>query len=80
MQEILRTRSAGAWSQRCERVGVPVGMVKTVREALAEHEASPLTGVASSVGGTVYRPPPLLGEHSEEIRRHGWGPDRFNAR
>ena len=79
VQEILRTRSAGEWKQRCERVGVPVGMVKTVREALAEHEASPLTGVASSVGGAVYRPPPLLGEHTEEIRRHGWGPDRFHA-
>lgn len=73
VQKRLRERGAGEWKARCERAGVPVGMVRTVREALADFAASPLTGAPSSVGGSVFRPPPLLGEHSEEIRRDGWG-------
>jgi crotonobetainyl-CoA:carnitine CoA-transferase CaiB-like acyl-CoA transferase len=73
VQAILRRRSALEWSARCEQVGVPVGLVRSVREALARTDASPLTGVPSSVGGRVFRPPPRLGEHSDEIRAHGWG-------
>ena len=72
VQELLRGRTASEWKERCERAGVPVGLVRTVREALASLEASPLTGMPSSVGGAVFRRPPLLGEHSNEIRRHGW--------
>lgn len=73
VQRALRTASAEEWKLRCERVGVPVGMVRTVLEALADVSASPLTGVPSSVGGTVRRPPPTLGQHSIEIRQGGWG-------
>jgi crotonobetainyl-CoA:carnitine CoA-transferase CaiB-like acyl-CoA transferase len=73
VQLLLRARGATEWKERCESAGVPVGLVRTVREALADFAASPLTGVPSSVGGTVFRPPPLLGEHSDEIRREGWG-------
>ncbi|MBC7842132.1 MAG: CoA transferase [Gemmatimonadaceae bacterium] len=76
VQEILRTRPAAEWQIRCQSAGVPVGMLRTVREALATTDASPLTGVPSSVGGAVFRPPPLLGEHSAEIRRYGWGTPR----
>jgi crotonobetainyl-CoA:carnitine CoA-transferase CaiB-like acyl-CoA transferase len=75
----LRTDSAAHWKARCEAVGVPIGEVRTVLESLAESGASPLTGVPSSVGGAVYRPPPLLGEHSADIRRNGWGHDRTEA-
>ncbi len=75
----LATDSAAKWKARCEAVGVPVGDVRSVLEALAESGASPLTGVPSSVGGAVYRPPPLLGEHSADIRRNGWGSDRAEA-
>ncbi len=75
----LLTDSAAQWKARCEAVGVPVGEVRSVLEALAESGASPLTGVPSSVGGAVSRPPPLLGEHSADIRRHGWGADRAEA-
>ena len=73
IQRTLRTRSAAAWKERCETAGVPVGLVRTVREALAGYDASPLTGLPSSVGGSVHRRPPLLGEHTAEIRSHGWG-------
>jgi crotonobetainyl-CoA:carnitine CoA-transferase CaiB-like acyl-CoA transferase len=69
----LQARTAADWRQRCEAVGVPVGEVRTVLEALADTGASALTGVPSSVGGQVFRPPPILGEHTDDIRQHGWG-------
>ena len=73
VQRILRSRGAADWKERCEAVGVPVGLVRTVREVLAGLDASPLTGVPSSVGGAVHRRPPLHGEHTDEIRLNGWG-------
>jgi crotonobetainyl-CoA:carnitine CoA-transferase CaiB-like acyl-CoA transferase len=73
VQRRLRTAPAAAWMERCAAAGVPVGEVRSVREALAGTGASARTGVPSSVGGHVFRPPPRLGEHSDEIRRHGWG-------
>ncbi len=72
IQRVLLTDAAAPWRTRCEAVGVPVGEVRTVLEALSATGASTLTGVPSSVGGAVYLPPPLLGEHSAEIRRSGW--------
>jgi crotonobetainyl-CoA:carnitine CoA-transferase CaiB-like acyl-CoA transferase len=79
VQRLLRTATAAEWKQRCALAGVPVGEVRSVREALAGTGASALTGVPSSVGGEVFRPPPRLGEHSDEIRLHGWGDDRADA-
>ena len=73
VQRLLRVRTAAEWKARCAAAGVPVGEVRSVREALAGTGASALSGVPSSVGGAVHRPPPLLGEHSDEIRRGGWG-------
>lgn len=72
VQHALRGQTAETWKTRCEAAGVPVGLVRTVREALAETDASPVTGVPSSVGGVVRRRPPRLGEHSAEIARWGW--------
>lgn len=72
VQAALLTAASSEWIARCARAGVPVGAVKSVLEALATVEASPLTGVPSSVGGTALRRAPLLGEHSEEIRTRGW--------
>lgn len=69
----LRERPAAEWLARLDRAGVPAGVVKGVLEALAEVDASPLTGVAPSVPGTVRRPPPRLGEHDALVRAHGWG-------
>jgi crotonobetainyl-CoA:carnitine CoA-transferase CaiB-like acyl-CoA transferase len=72
VQSRLMQRTSAEWFARCNAVGVPVGRVRTVLEALADFDVSPLTGVPSSVGGVVRLPPPLLGEHSAEIRRWGW--------
>jgi crotonobetainyl-CoA:carnitine CoA-transferase CaiB-like acyl-CoA transferase len=72
VQAALRRCGANEWQGRCEGVGVPVGRVRTVREALAEFDVTAESGLPSSVGGGVYRPPPRLGEHSAEIRANGW--------
>lgn len=69
----LRERPAAEWLARLDRVGVPAGVVKSVLETLAEVEASPLTGVAPSVPGSVRRPPPRLDEHGAVVRSAGWG-------
>ena len=68
----LRTRPAAEWLARLDRAGVPAGVVRSVREALADVEASPLTGVAPSVPGSVRRPPPRLDEHGQLVRARGW--------
>lgn len=72
VQRVMATRPAEHWRAACAAAGVPVGMVRTVLEALAEVDASPLVGVPSGVGGRVFRAPPRLGEHSAAIRQHGW--------
>jgi crotonobetainyl-CoA:carnitine CoA-transferase CaiB-like acyl-CoA transferase len=66
-------RSAGEWRSRLDAVGVPCGLVLTVDEVLASRNASVLTGMPPSVPGTVRRPPPRLGGHSEAVRERGWG-------
>ena len=68
----LAERPAAEWRARLERAGVPTGEVKTVLETLREVEASPLTGVAPSVPGTVRRAPPALDAHGALVRAHGW--------
>jgi crotonobetainyl-CoA:carnitine CoA-transferase CaiB-like acyl-CoA transferase len=69
----IRSRNADEWITRLGRAGVPCGVVKTVLEAVREISASPLTGIAPSVPGTVRLPPPRLDEHGDEIRSKGWG-------
>jgi crotonobetainyl-CoA:carnitine CoA-transferase CaiB-like acyl-CoA transferase len=69
----LREHPAAHWLSRLDRAGVPAGIVKSVRETLAEVDASPLTGVSPSVPGRVRRPPPRLDEHGARIRALGWG-------
>jgi glutaryl-CoA transferase len=68
----LSTRPAAAWQPLLDGAAVPNGVVKSVLEALHEVDASPLTGVAPSAGGSIRRPPPLLDEHGDAIRRSGW--------
>jgi glutaryl-CoA transferase len=69
----LSTRSAAEWQRVLDEAGVPNGVVKSVLEALREVDASSLTGVAPSAGGSIRRPPPRLDEHGAAIRRSGWG-------
>lgn len=58
--------------ERLGRGGVPCGLVRSVREALAAVPASRETGVAPAVGGSVRLRPPRLDEHGEEIRKMQW--------
>jgi len=69
----LGERPAAHWLPRLEEAGVPSGVVKTVLETLQEVDASPLTGVAPSVPGSVRLPPPRLDEHGARVRTLGWG-------
>lgn len=73
MANRLRERVAADWLRRFAAAGVPAGLVRSVREALADVDASPLTGVAPPVPGRVRYPPPRLDEHGERVRSLGWG-------
>ena len=68
----LRERPAAEWIARLDAAGVPCGVVRSVLETLAEVGASPLTGIAPSVPGTVRLPPPRLDEHGALVRAAGW--------
>ena len=65
-------RPADEWRARLDAAGVPCGVVRTVREVLADVDASALTGMPPSVPGRVRRPPPRLGEHTVLVRDAGW--------
>lgn len=69
----LRERPAAEWVRMLDAAAVPCGVVRTVAEVVQEAGASPLTGIAPSVPGTVRRPPPRLDEHGQGIRARGWG-------
>ena len=69
----IREKPASDWIDVLDLAGVPCGIVRSVLEALRDVEASPLTGIAPSVPGTVRFPPPRLDEHGAEIRSKGWG-------
>jgi glutaryl-CoA transferase len=68
----LLTRTAAEWIERLEAVGVPCGIVRSVREALEGVAATATSGIAPLPPGRVRRPPPLLGEHDEVVRARGW--------
>ena len=72
IRERVLTQAAAVWLTALDAAGVPCGVVKPVREALRDVEASPLTGVAPMATGAVRRPPPLLDEHGALVRAHGW--------
>ncbi|HEY2850602.1 MAG TPA: CoA transferase [Gemmatimonadaceae bacterium] len=68
----IATRAAADWIALLEHAGVPCGVVRSVLEALGDSSTSALTGVAPLAPATVRRAPPLLGEHGELVRAHGW--------
>jgi crotonobetainyl-CoA:carnitine CoA-transferase CaiB-like acyl-CoA transferase len=72
LSERVREMGAQHWIDRLQSAGVPCGLVRSVAEALAFANASPLTGVPPSVPGRVRFPPPRLDEHGESIRALGW--------
>ncbi|MFN8581698.1 MAG: CoA transferase [Gemmatimonadaceae bacterium] len=72
LQERLSLQSASFWLRALDAAGVPCGVVRTVQEALRDVAASPQTGVAPAVRGTVRLTPPRLDEHGAKIRALGW--------
>ena len=72
MRARIATRRAHEWLAVLADAGVPGGIVRSVPEALADIEASPLTGVAPNAPGAVRLPPPMLDEHGAIVRRYRW--------
>lgn len=68
----LATRPAAEWRAVLDGAGIPNGVVQSVLDALRDTHGSALTGMPSSVGGSVRFPPPGLDEHGDLIRRDGW--------
>lgn len=69
---VLATQRAEHWRERLDAVGVPVGIVRSVLDVVREAGGSPITGMPSSVGGTVRFPPPMLDEHGAVVLARGW--------
>lgn len=78
IERAVGQRSAADWIQALDAVKVPCGVVKSVLEAIHDAvDASPLTGMPSSVGGRVRLPPPRLDQHGDVIRKRGWDAFRY---
>jgi len=75
--ERVATRPAAEWMAVREAGGVACGVVKRVREALREVEASALSGVAPQAPGALRLAPPRLDEHGKAVRAAGW--DAFRS-
>jgi glutaryl-CoA transferase len=72
MTNRVASRTAAEWLEALANAGVPAGIVRSVTEALADVDASALTGVSPNAPGTVRLPPPLLDEHGVLVRSYGW--------
>jgi crotonobetainyl-CoA:carnitine CoA-transferase CaiB-like acyl-CoA transferase len=68
----VATAPASHWMERLSAAGVPTGMVRSVREALADVEASAEWGVAPATGGEVRYAPPVMDAHGELVRKFHW--------
>jgi len=68
----VRTERAEAWLAALNAAGVPCGVVRTVQEALRDVPATPESGVAPSIPGSVRLHPPKLNEHGALIAAYGW--------
>ena len=72
MSDCLKTAEMSHWLGALNAVGVPCGVVRSVKDALADVPGSPVTGITPSVPGTVRRRPPKLDEHGVLVRSEGW--------
>ena len=69
----LAERPAAEWLERLGRVGVPVGVVRGVADAVRAAGGSAEPGMPPSVpSGAVRRRPPRLDEHGQLVRGRGW--------
>jgi crotonobetainyl-CoA:carnitine CoA-transferase CaiB-like acyl-CoA transferase len=68
----LATAPAATWIAALGAVGVPCGVVRSVREALEEAQAQPGVGVPPAPPGAVRVAPPTLDAHGALIRAHHW--------
>ncbi len=64
--------SAADWCAWLDAVGVPCGLVRGVREALADVTASAQTGVPPLMGGTIRHSPPDLDADGVSVREKRW--------
>ena len=69
---MVGTAPAGVWQEKLAAVGVPTGVVRSVREVVADVQASPTFGMPPAVGESRRFPPPRLDEHGGVIRHRGW--------
>jgi crotonobetainyl-CoA:carnitine CoA-transferase CaiB-like acyl-CoA transferase len=84
LEPVLGAKSSAAWLRAFTKAGVPAGKIRSVREALAQEKGSvatvrhPLIGrlpmaaapsMFATKGRAVNLPPPLLGEHTDEVLR-----------
>ncbi len=69
---LIATENAAVWIERLQAVGVPCGLVRSVKEALNDVTASAQTGIAPATGGEVRYPPPRFNEHASQIRTFHW--------
>lgn len=68
----VATGTADHWLGRLAAEGVPCGVVRSAREALADVTADAVTGIAPLPPATVRLPPPGLDAHGPSIRAAGW--------
>ena len=68
----VTTAPAMHWIERLNVAGVPCGVVRSVKEALADFPSSAVTGVAPGGNGRVRYVSPKLDEHGKMIREFYW--------
>jgi crotonobetainyl-CoA:carnitine CoA-transferase CaiB-like acyl-CoA transferase len=70
--ERVLTQPAAYWMERLDAARVPCGLVRSVREALADVSASAKSGPPPLWNGRVRLNPPRLDEHGVSIRAKQW--------